>query len=80
MIIGGNESAMNLRGDEVFFATFRERGANLSEHLACELPRIPLLETVWKFEWAFKLVACEPLNERQRALVEVVCHPHTPLS
>ena len=43
MIIGGNESAMNLRGDEVFFATFRERGANLSEHLACELPRIPLL-------------------------------------
>ena len=39
MIIGGNESAMNLRGDEGLFETFRERGANLSEHFACELPR-----------------------------------------
>jgi hypothetical protein len=36
MIIGGNESAMNLRGDESLFETFRERGANLSEHFACE--------------------------------------------
>src|ERR671921_818340 len=41
MIIGGNESAMNLTGDESLFETFRERGANLSEHFACELPRTP---------------------------------------
>jgi hypothetical protein len=34
-----------------------------------EVRGIPILETVWKFEWAFKVVACEPLNERQRALV-----------
>src|SRR5215213_5462000 len=40
-IIGGNESAMNLGEMKVFSATFRERGANLSEHLACELRRTP---------------------------------------
>jgi hypothetical protein len=29
-----------------------------AEGLFTQVPR----ETVWKFEWAFKLVACEPLN------------------
>jgi hypothetical protein len=44
-IIGGNESAMNLGEMKVFSATFRERGANLSEHLACELRRTPSMRT-----------------------------------
>src|SRR5215211_8521809 len=44
-IIGGNESAMNLGEMKVFSATFREQGANLSEHLACELRRTPSMRT-----------------------------------
>jgi hypothetical protein len=45
---------------------------------SCELRRIPLPETVWKFEWAVKLASCEPLNWRQKALIDVVRHLQTP--
>jgi DDE superfamily endonuclease len=75
MIIGGNESAMNLRGDESLFATFRERGANLSEHLACEVPRIHLLKLSEKGR---RSLQCSLTNHRNDTFRPTLASSHLP--